>query len=230
VFLPPKVFWEGVSDPMRVAVVDYGSGNLQSVMQAIRAAVREAGLSHEAVLTDNAAEVARADYVVLPGVGAFADCAAGMRSLPDMPETLERRVREDGCPFLGICVGMQLMASRGLEDGDTPGLGWMGGEVSALTPSPDGELPRKIPHMGWNSLTFRQEHPVFAGCDDGMAVYFLHSYAFQGSADVILAETDYGGPVVAAIGRDNMIGLQFHPEKSQNTGQRIMTNWLKWKP
>ena len=215
---------------MRVAVVDYGSGNLQSVMQAIRAAVRDAGLSHEAVLTDDAAEVARADYVVLPGVGAFADCAAGIRSLPDMTQTLERRVLQDGCPFLGICVGMQLMASRGLEDGNTPGFGWLAGDVSAITPSPDGLVPRKIPHMGWNSLTFVQDHPVFTGCEDGMAVYFLHGYAFQGEEKVILAETDYGGPVVAAIGRDNMIGLQFHPEKSQNTGQKIMTNWLQWKP
>jgi len=215
---------------MRVAVVDYGSGNLQSVMQAILAAVRHADLPHEAVLTSDAGEVGRADYLVLPGVGAFADCAAGIDALPEMAETLKRRVLEDGCPFLGICVGMQLMARRGLEDGDTPGFGWIKGEVRALSPAPEGDRPRKIPHMGWNSLTFHQPHPVFAGCDEGMAVYFLHSYAFTGTADVVLAETDYGGPVVAAIGRDNMIGLQFHPEKSQHTGQRIMTNWLSWKP
>ncbi|XDZ65603.1 imidazole glycerol phosphate synthase subunit HisH [Alphaproteobacteria bacterium LSUCC0684] len=215
---------------MRVAVVDYGSGNLQSVMQAIRASARDAGLSHEAILTSNAGDVAGADYVVLPGVGAYADCAAGIRGLPEMAETLNRRVIEDGRPFLGICVGMQLMASRGLEDGDTPGFGWLRGDVCAITPAPDGDRDRKIPHMGWNSLTFRQDHPVFAGCDDGMAVYFLHSFAFEGETDAILAETDYGGPVVAAIGRDNMVGLQFHPEKSQNTGQRIMTNWLSWKP
>lgn len=208
---------------MQVCVVDYGSGNLQSVQQALVAAA--AGTA-DIQITSQPEDVAAADAVVLPGVGAFGDCAAALTSIDGMIEALNETVWKQARPFLGICVGMQLMASLGREGGETPGLGWIKGEVEVLTPD---NPSLKIPHMGWNSLHLNQDHPVWNDIDEGAAVYFLHGYAFSGTEGV-LAETDYGGPVVASIGVDTVLGVQFHPEKSQQVGQRILSNWLAWKP
>lgn len=210
---------------MKLAVVDYGSGNLQSVGQALMAASRLAEIDVDLAITADPADVARADAVVLPGVGAFDDCAAGLKAIDGMKDALDDAVIAGGKPFLGICVGMQLMARLGLEGGTTPGLGWLEGTVSMMHPK--GGL--KIPHMGWNSLNLRADHALWENIGEGAAVYFLHSYAVTG-ADAVLAETEYGGPVVAAFGRDNLVGLQFHPEKSQAVGQQILANWLNWKP
>ena len=215
---------------MLVAVIDYGSGNLQSVRQALIAAAALAGINADIQVCDDPATVGNADRLVLPGVGAFGDCKSGLEGINGMADALMEATGTKGLPFLGICVGMQLMATAGREGGRVDGFGWIEGEVTALAPS-DQSL--KIPHMGWNSLSLAAEHPVWEGVDEGAAVYFLHSFAFtggNGSADSILARTDYGGPVVAAVGRDNLVGLQFHPEKSQSVGQRILANWLKWKP
>lgn len=216
---------------MLTAVVDYGSGNLQSVMQSLMAAGRNAGLDHEFILTSQADDVARADYIVLPGVGAYADCARNLRAVDGMIEALNDKVITQSVPFLGICVGMQLLADEGHEDGLTKGLGWIGGGVHAITPEPQGDMPLKIPHMGWNSLDLHHDHIVMDGMSGGDAVYFVHSYHLTQADDQhVLASTQYGGRVVAAIGRDNIIGVQFHPEKSQQIGQRLLTNWLQWKP
>jgi imidazole glycerol-phosphate synthase subunit HisH len=213
---------------MIVAIVDYGSGNLRSAAKALERAAREASLAAEIAVTGDAAKVRAADRIVLPGVGAFADCKRGLAALPDMIETLNEQVIRRGKPFLGICVGMQLMATRGLEFETVAGLDWIAGDVKLLTPS-DPTL--KIPHMGWNQLQFRAAHPVFAGIAPGAHAYFVHSYGFA-CADPkhVLATVDYGGPVTAAIGRDNLVGTQFHPEKSQETGLRLLTNFLRWRP
>ena len=211
---------------MRVAVVDYGSGNLHSVRQALAAASSLEGAGAEIQVTGSPEDVAGADRVVLPGVGAFGDCMAGLAGIDGMREALAEAAGPGARPFLGICVGMQLMADASSEGGRTAGFGWIEGEVAPLAPA-DPSL--KIPHMGWNSLDLAGGHPVWEGTEQGAAAYFLHSYAFTGG-DGVLARTDYGGPVVAAVGRDNMVGLQFHPEKSQSVGQRMLANWLKWKP
>ena len=213
---------------MIVAIVDYGSGNLRSATKALERAAREAGLTAEIAVTGDAAKVRAAERIVLPGVGAFADCKRGLAALPGMIETLNEQVIKGGKPFLGICVGMQLMATRGLEFEPVAGLDWIKGDVAKLTPS-DPTL--KIPHMGWNQLQMRGAHPVFAGIAPGAHAYFVHSYGFN-CADPkhIFATVDYGGPVTAAIGRDNLVGTQFHPEKSQETGLRILTNFLGWRP
>jgi glutamine amidotransferase len=169
---------------------------------------------------------------VLPGVGAFADCRAGLAARPGMIEALERHVRREGRPFLGICVGMQLMAERGLEHETTKGLGWIEGEVVALEPGTGaGGRPLKVPHMGWNELRIEREHPIFAGIENGAHAYFVHSYHLRAKrpADV-LAEADYGGPVTAAVARGNLVGTQFHPEKSQATGLKLIANFLAWRP
>jgi glutamine amidotransferase len=211
---------------MRVVVIDYGSGNLQSVMQSLQTAADTAGLNYDFLLIDSAKDIVDADRVVLPGVGSFTDCAKGLRSIDGMEAKLNDAVLNRGIPFLGICVGMQLMADRGLEDGDTAGLGWIAGTVDKIEA---GEL--KIPHMGWNGIDLNGQHPVFKGIQQGNAVYFVHSYQFECTEkDDILASTEYGDSVVAAIGKDNMIGMQFHPEKSQNIGQIMLMNWLNWKP
>ena len=215
---------------MLVAVIDYGSGNLQSVRQALAAAAGLAGVSADIEVTGDPGTVGRAERVVLPGVGAFGDCKNGLEGIDGMVDALTEATGRRARPFLGICVGMQLMAATGLEGGRIDGFGWIGGEVAALAPA-DPAL--KIPHMGWNSLALAGDHPVWGGVDEGAAVYFLHSFAFtgrDGSEDHVLARTDYGGPVTAAVGRDNLVGLQFHPEKSQSVGQRILANWLEWKP
>ncbi len=208
---------------MKAVVIDYGSGNLRSAAKALAAA------GGDVRVTADAREVARADRIVLPGVGAFADCRAGLDALPDMVEALDTTVRRHGRPFLGICVGMQLMAEAGREHGRHPGLGWIAGDVVDLSPRPDPSL--KIPHMGWNELRFARAHPLFEGIAAGAHAYFVHSYhlALTDSGD-LLAAADYGGPVVAAVGRGNMLGVQFHPEKSQAMGLRLLANFLNWQP
>ena len=214
---------------MSVAIVDYGSGNLRSAAKAFERAMAEAALGESVVVTGDPAVVARASHIVLPGVGAFGDCGRGLNALPGMAETLSRAVIEAGRPFLGICVGMQLLADVGREHGEHPGLGWISGEVVRLTPA-DPEL--KIPHMGWNDLRVRRpDHPLLAGIATGAHAYFVHSYGFVPTdADAVLASVDYGGAVVAVVGRDNIAGTQFHPEKSQEAGLRLIRNFLKWRP
>jgi len=211
---------------MSVALIDYGSGNLHSAAKAIELAARSAG--ETVAVTSDAAALNEADRIVLPGVGAFADCKRGLDALPGMVEALNEHVVRKGKPFLGICVGMQLMAERGLEDGVHDGLGWISGEVRRLTP-PDPTL--KIPHMGWNDLRPARRHPLLDGIEAGSDAYFVHSYHFvcRNEADIV-ARTDYGGPVAAIIGRNNMVGTQFHPEKSQAVGLRLIANFLAWTP
>ncbi len=207
----------------RIAVVDYGSGNLRSVAKALAAV---AAADETVLVTDQAAELATADRIVLPGVGAFADCYRGLLALPDMLPLLRRRVLEQAVPFLGICVGMQLLADAGYEHETSDGLGWIGGAVREMTP-PDGG---KIPHMGWNSLHLTQAaHPLFAGIAEETHMYFVHSYHFQPTdPQAVLATVDYGQPIVAALGRGNIVGTQFHPEKSQAAGLRLLRNFLDW--
>ncbi len=214
---------------MKIAIVDYGSGNLRSAAKAFERCAREAGLAAEIDVTGEAARVAAADKIVLPGVGAFADCKRGLVAVPGMVDTLTEQVIGGGKPFLGICVGMQLMAERGLEHGVYDGLGWITGDIAPMTPD-DPAL--KIPHMGWNELRLRRpEHPVLKGIADGDHAYFVHSYALtRPDPGQVLAEADHGGRFPAIVGRDNLVGTQFHPEKSQATGLRLITNFLGWKP
>ena len=216
---------------MSVAIVDYGSGNLHSAAKAFERAAHDAGLDQPIVVTRDPAVVARADRIVLPGVGAFADCRRGLDAVSGMVEALEEAVRRRGRPFFGICVGMQLMAERGLEYEVKPGLGWIAGEVDRIAPK-DPTL--KIPHMGWNTLNVTRQHPLLDGLElgvNGRHAYFVHSYQLKpdNRADLI-ADADYGGAVTAIIGRDNMVGTQFHPEKSQKFGLALIANFLKWKP
>jgi glutamine amidotransferase len=216
---------------LSVTIVDYGSGNLHSAAKAFERAARDSGFAQPIVVTADPKQIAAASRVVLPGVGAFADCRRGLDAIPGMIEALEESVRQNGKPFFGICVGMQLMAERGREYEVTPGLGWIAGEVDRIAPS-DPAL--KIPHMGWNTLDALRAHPVFAGIPlgrDGLHAYFVHSYELKASRrEDILAQTDYGGPITAVVARDNMIGTQFHPEKSQKLGLALIANFLKWKP
>ena len=216
---------------MTVAIVDYGSGNLHSAAKAFERAAREEGLAQPILVTSDPEEVRRAERVVLPGVGAFADCRRGLDGVEGMLEALDDSVRRRGRPFLGICVGMQLMAERGREYVVTQGLGWIPGEVERITPC-DPTL--KIPHMGWNTLTARRPHPLLDGIAvgaQGLHAYFVHSFHLKPAerADLV-AEADYGGSVTAVVGRDTMVGTQFHPEKSQRLGLRLIANFLKWKP
>ncbi|HEX4861577.1 MAG TPA: imidazole glycerol phosphate synthase subunit HisH [Rhizomicrobium sp.] len=205
-----------------VALIDYGSGNLRSAEKALT----RVGAS--ASVTADPETVAKAERVVLPGVGAFADCMAGLRAIPGMIEALEEAVLRRGAPFLGICVGMQLLASVGREFGDHKGLGWIEGEVVRLAPS-DGTL--KIPHMGWNALSISRPHPVLTGIAPDADVYFVHSYAMHPAQPAhTLATCDYGGTFTAVAGRDNILGTQFHPEKSQAVGLALLRNFLKWRP
>jgi glutamine amidotransferase len=214
-----------------VAIVDYGSGNLHSAAKAFERAARDSGNSAPIVVTNDPDQVARADRVVLPGVGAFADCRRGLDAIPGMVEALEQRVRRDGRPFLGICVGMQLMAERGREYVVTPGLGWIAGEVDRIAPA-DPSL--KIPHMGWNTLQPLKPHALLDGITvgpQGLHAYFVHSFHLKpAERSDLVAEADYGGSVTAIVGRDTMVGTQFHPEKSQRLGLRLIANFLKWKP
>jgi glutamine amidotransferase len=216
---------------MHVAIIDYGSGNLHSAAKAFERAAREAGSKLAVKVTSNADDVRAAERIVLPGVGAFADCKQGLVAIPGMIEALEESVRARGKPFLGICVGLQLMAERGLEHGVTPGLGWIEGEVRAIEPS-DPSL--KIPHMGWNTLNLAREHALFEGIptgDAGLNAYFVHSYHLvPARAEALVATTDYAGPITAFVAKDNVAGSQFHPEKSQKLGLALIANFLKWKP
>jgi glutamine amidotransferase len=216
---------------MHVAIIDYGSGNLHSAAKAFERAAREAGSKLAVKVTSNADDVRAAERIVLPGVGAFADCKQGLVAIPGMIEALEESVRARGKPFLGICVGLQLMAERGLEHGVTPGLGWIEGEVRAIEPS-DPSL--KIPHMGWNTLKLAREHALFGGIptgDAGLNAYFVHSYHLvPAREDALVATADYAGPVTAFVAKDNVAGSQFHPEKSQKLGLALIANFLKWKP
>jgi len=216
---------------MHVAIIDYGSGNLHSAAKAFERAARETGSKLAVKVTAEPEDVLSAERVVLPGVGAFADCKAGLAAVPGMIEALEQAVRKRGAPFLGICVGLQLMATQGLEHGVTPGLDWVSGEVSAIEPD---EPSLKIPHMGWNTLKLRREHALFEGIatgSDGLHAYFVHSYHFVPEGrDALVATTDYGGDVTAFVARDNLAGSQFHPEKSQKLGLALIANFLNWRP
>ena len=212
---------------MKVAIIDYGSGNLRSAAKAFERAAREADLSADIVVTSDPQALRAADRIVLPGVGAFGDCAAGLRAVPGMEDALNEAVRAQAKPFFGICVGMQLMAERGLEHGKHKGLGWIGGEVVKIEPA-DASL--KIPHMGWNDLEIIRPHPLLADMPATHA-YFVHSYAFAvAEPETLVARVDYGGPVTAMVAKDNMAGTQFHPEKSQALGLALIGNFLKWRP
>jgi len=213
-----------------VAIIDYGSGNLRSAAKAFERAARETGTGDEVLVTDDVELVRRADRIVLPGVGAFADCRAGLDAVTGMVEVLEERVIRGGVPFLGICVGMQLMATEGREKTITKGLGWIPGAVVRIEPK--GDL--KIPHMGWNTLSFLRAHPLLANIKDGpdgLHAYFVHSYHMAVSnPEMLVATAEYGQAVTAIVGRDNMLGTQFHPEKSQTLGLTLIGNFLRWKP
>ncbi|NOZ32175.1 MAG: imidazole glycerol phosphate synthase subunit HisH [Alphaproteobacteria bacterium] len=214
-----------------VLIVDYGSGNIRSVQKALEQAAVDAGVPAKIVVSADPARLARADRIVLPGVGAFADCRAGLYGIGGLVETLNERVVAHRTPFLGICVGMQLMATTGHEKGVHQGLDWIRGTVTALKPK-DKSL--KIPHMGWNILNPVRPHPVLDGLrlgPDGLHAYFVHSFRFEtkNTADLV-AVTDYGGPVTACIARNNMFGTQFHPEKSQKLGLGLLANFLRWSP
>lgn len=216
---------------MSVAVIDYHSGNLHSAAKALERAAREGGTNARILVTNKPEDVRAAERIVLPGVGAFADCKRGLDAVPGMVEALTEAVKKDGKPFFGICVGMQLLAERGLEHGVTEGLGWIGGEVERIKPR-DPAL--KIPHMGWNTLRETRKHPLFEGItlgEQGLHAYFVHSYHLKPKdpAD-LLAEADYAGAITAAVARDNIAGSQFHPEKSQRLGLALLANFLRWKP
>ncbi len=213
---------------MTTVIVDYNSGNLHSAEKSFQRMARETGSGLVAVSSDPEI-VATADRIVLPGVGAFADCRAGLASFSGLFEAIEQAVMTRGVPFLGICVGMQMMATRGLEHGlDTKGFDWIKGDVVALKPS---DKTLKIPHMGWNDLVIDAPHPVLDGLKTGDHAYFVHSYHLAAeNPDNLLAHCDYGGPVTAVVGQGNIIGTQFHPEKSQSTGLRLIGNFLNWKP
>ena len=215
---------------MRVAIIDYGSGNLRSAEKALERAAKERGIQAEIRVTAEPDQLRLADRIVLPGVGAFRDCRNGLYAISSMQECLEEEVRRKGKPFLGICVGMQLMATKGLEFGETPGLDWIGGAVRRMKPVPAN---LKVPHMGWNSLEVTQAHPLLAGMNTGQAphAYFVHSYEFvPDDPATICATSDYGGALAAVVAKHNMAGTQFHPEKSQAAGLNLLGNFLEWRP
>lgn len=209
---------------MRVALIDYGSGNLHSAAKAVALAGRDRDAS--VAVTADPAQVAQADRIVLPGDGAFPACRAAFDAVPGMAEALEDAVIRRGVPFLGICVGMQMLADEGLEYRPTPGFGWISGRVERIVPA-DPAL--KVPHMGWNDLRIHRPHPVLAGVAQGAHAYFVHSWQFNvARAQDLVASVDHGGSVAAVVARDNIVGLQFHPEKSGALGLRILRNFLGW--
>ncbi len=216
---------------MRVAIIDYGSGNLRSAEKALERAAAERGIRAEISVTCDPDELRRCDRVVLPGVGAFRDCRNGLYAIAHMHECLDEEVRHRGKPFLGICVGMQLLATKGLEFGETRGLDWIGGVVRRMKPAPS---TLKVPHMGWNSLDMTQAHSLLAGldaADPAPHAYFVHSYEFvPDDSSTVCATSDYGGALVAVIAKDNIAGTQFHPEKSQAAGLHLLGNFLEWRP
>ena len=213
---------------MKVVIIDYGSGNLHSALKAFQ---RAAGGGGQIAVTSDPDEVRKAERIVLPGVGAFKDCHAGLMAVTGMRETLQEQVIARGKPFLGICVGMQLMATRGLEHDITQGLGWIAGDVKPITPT-DSSL--KIPHMGWNTLETKRSHALLEGIalgENGLHAYFVHSYQLEAALpEDVIATSDYAGPITAMVGYDNMAGTQFHPEKSQTLGLALIANFLRWKP
>lgn len=210
-----------------IALIDYGSGNLHSAERALKRAAEDDARPVRIAITSDPNLVLKADGVVLPGVGHFADCAANLRAVDGMIEALNEAVITDGKPFFGICVGAQLLATRGLEDGDVPGLDWISGTVGRIEPG----TGYPIPHMGWNNLNVCIEHPILRGLGEDPHVYFTHSYAFRdASIDQVVATTEYGETVIAAVARDNIFATQFHPEKSQRTGLKILSNFISWSP
>lgn len=209
---------------MKTVIIDYGSGNLRSVEKGTVHAAQS--LDMDIVVTSSPDQVRSADRIILPGVGAFADCMNGLTSISGMRAALEEAVIERARPFLGICVGMQLLADAGLEHGRTQGLGWIGGTVEEIEAD-----QLKVPHMGWNNLEIDEPHPLFEGIDSGDHAYFVHSYHFKAANPKnILAHVDYGGYITAVVGRDNILGTQFHPEKSQSLGLKLIENFLQWSP
>jgi glutamine amidotransferase len=216
---------------LTVAIIDYGSGNLHSAAKAFERAARDTGVDERIVVTSDPEVVAKSDRVVLPGVGAFADCRRGLDAVPGMVEAMTQAVKTAGKPFFGVCVGMQLMATRGLEYETTQGLDWIPGDVKPVRPD-DPSL--KIPHMGWNTLHPQREHPLLDDVEtgpNGLHAYFVHSFALQpANMNDVVAVTSYGGPVTAVVARDNMVGAQFHPEKSQTLGLKLIANFLRWRP
>lgn len=216
---------------MSLAIIDYGSGNLHSAAKALERAARDSGLGTPVLVTADPNVLRRAERLVLPGVGAFKDCREGLRAVPGLWETLEEQVIAKGKPFLGICVGMQLMASRGLEHDVTEGFGWIPGDVMRISP-PNPSF--KIPHMGWNTLDLRRPHALLDGIalgEQGLHAYFVHSYQLvPRDPSHVVATTEHGSTITAVVGRDNMAGTQFHPEKSQQLGLRLLANFLRWRP
>jgi imidazole glycerol-phosphate synthase subunit HisH len=216
---------------LRIALIDYGAGNLHSAAKALERAANEAGISIQLSIDADPESVRAADRILLPGDGAFRDCMQNLKAAEGLTEALSEAVQQRGRPFLGICVGMQLLASRGLEHGETAGLGWIPGDVVKITPARSGF---KVPHMGWNTLFAHCEHALTTGIrlgPEGLHAYFLHSYQLipDEMGDVI-AEADYAGPITAIVARDNIAGAQFHPEKSQTLGLALLRNFLKWSP
>lgn len=210
------------------ALIDYGSGNLASAAKAL---ARAANGKFDIVTTADPQAVKDAERIVLPGVGAFADCMAGLKAVPGMVDALREKVLKDGAPFLGICVGMQLLATSGVEFGRHAGLGWIAGEVVRIEPRREQNAPLKIPHMGWNEISKKQSHPVLEGIPDKAHAYFVHSFQLiPALPEDLIATTDYGGPLTAMVGNENVVGTQFHPEKSQATGLKLLENFLSWRP
>ena len=216
---------------MKIAIIDYGSGNLRSAQKAFERAIFESGLSGEVLVTADPEEVRLSDRIVLPGVGAFRDCLKGLQAVSGMRETLQEQVRVKSKPFFGICVGMQLMAERGLEGKETEGFGWIKGQVEKIIVS---DAKMKIPHMGWNTINPSRQHDLLRGIEtgpQGLHAYFVHSYHFRTTDENdAIAVAEYGGEVTAIVGYENMIGTQFHPEKSQKLGLAMIANFLKWNP
>jgi glutamine amidotransferase len=213
---------------MLTAVIDYGSGNLRSAAKAFERAAGEMADGERVIVTGRPDEVAAADRIVLPGQGAFADCRRGLAAVAGLEDAVSEAVIARGRPFFGICVGMQLMADRGREFEIVDGLGWVGGEIVAIEPA---DPSFKIPHMGWNELCLQRSHPVFDGVAEGTHTYFVHSYHFAVTdTEDLLATADYAQALTAAVARDNMVGTQFHPEKSQAAGLRLIANFLRWRP
>jgi glutamine amidotransferase len=216
---------------LKIAIIDYGSGNLHSAAKAFERAALEAGSGHEIMVTSAPADVRAAERIVLPGVGAYGDCWSGLNAVEGMVDALKENVISDGKPFLGICVGMQLMSERGFEHGVTEGLGWIKGNVRRIAPDDPG---LKIPHMGWNTLSVVNDHALLDGIPtgpDGWHAYFVHSYGLMdGDRAELVAEAEYGGSVTAMVAHDNIAGTQFHPEKSQKLGLRLIVNFLRWRP
>lgn len=210
-----------------VALIDYGSGNLHSAERALRKATLAGKKTREIRVTSSPEAIANADRIILPGVGHFADCAMNLRAVNGLVDALEEAVIKRGVPFFGICVGQQLLATRGLEDGETPGLDWIPGDVDRIQPGQG----LRIPHMGWNELKIERRHPVLEGLGAEPHVYFTHSYAYRSASDDhVAATTDYGEKLIAAVARDNLFATQFHPEKSQSVGLKLLENFILWDP